>query len=98
MATELEGLQASYKALDALGDQLNDLTVQIANASNGGGEVHLAQMGLDNVDVKSAGGLFAVTQEVSLNERSQTITAAAPKKGIELTKGAAVDYKRNMGG
>ncbi|MFA4843823.1 MAG: hypothetical protein WC632_02600 [Candidatus Margulisiibacteriota bacterium] len=98
MATELEGLQKSYTALTELGNQLNELTVQIAKSSVDGGEVHLTQMKLDDVDVKSAGGLFAVTQEVSLNERAQTISAAAPKKGIELTKGAAVDYKRTQGG
>ncbi|MDD5593600.1 MAG: hypothetical protein PHG97_02510 [Candidatus Margulisbacteria bacterium] len=104
---DTKALNACINGLKELGTQLDELTLNIANSATSGDEIHLVQLsdgnkagtpGSVDVTANTSAGLFAITQEVSINERSQTVVSAAPKKGVDLEKGYANEYKQNMRG
>jgi hypothetical protein len=87
-----EEVLASYSALDQLGGELDSLTLDLANSSATGSDVHVGDFG--DVDASTAAGLFAVTQYVGENEREQTVVSTAPKKQSQLATTATQDFKR----
>lgn len=95
-ATEMEGIKAAYDALDKLGDDLLNLTKDIAESATSGSEVHIegiSKPGAKDIDPSTSAGLFAVTQGVSINERQQTVVAVMPKKNMDITSNAAKKFE-----
>ncbi|KPJ69177.1 hypothetical protein AMJ44_04440 [candidate division WOR-1 bacterium DG_54_3] len=91
----LEVQREVFSALDELNENLDQMTLQLARCAKTGEDVDTEHFG--SVDAATASGLFAVTQEVGINERTQMAVTAPSKKTDELAKAAVQEFKRSMG-